>query len=230
MATSNAYDLVIIGSGPGGYVAAIRAGQLGLRTAIVEKDPFLGGTCLHRGCIPAKSLLHDAHVFEQTLQALDNGILADNVRLDFTKVQSRKNSVVQTLAKGVQHLMKKNKVDTYTGLGRLAARDRVEVEGADGSTTLQAKNVLLATGSVPRSLPGLEVDGDRVINSDHVLQLEQVPKSMVVLGAGAVGVEFASAYARFGTKVTLIELLERVLPLEDAETFRRKSSARCASR
>ncbi len=217
MATSNAYDLVIIGSGPGGYVAAIRAGQLGLRTAIVEKDPFLGGTCLHRGCIPAKSLLHDAHVFEQTLQALDNGILADNVRLDFTKVQSRKNSVVQTLAKGVQHLMKKNKVDTYTGLGRLAARDRVEVEGADGSTTLQAKNVLLATGSVPRSLPGLEVDGDRVINSDHVLQLEQVPKSMVVLGAGAVGVEFASAYARFGTQVTLIELLERALPLEDAD-------------
>ncbi len=215
MATSNAYDLVIIGSGPGGYVAAIRAGQLGLRTAIVEKDPFLGGTCLHRGCIPAKSLLHDAHVFEQTLQALDNGILADNVRLDFTKVQSRKNSVVQTLAKGVQHLMKKNKVDTYTGLGRLAARDRVEVEGADGSTTLQAKNVLLATGSVPRSLPGLEVDGDRVINSDHVLQLEQVPKSMVVLGAGAVGVEFASAYARFRWRTP---------------TFRRKSSARCASR
>jgi dihydrolipoamide dehydrogenase len=216
--TSNAYDFVIIGSGPGGYVAAIRAGQLGLRTAIVEQDPFLGGTCLHRGCIPAKSLLHDAAVFEQTLHALGNGILADNVRLDFAKVQSRKNSIVQTLAKGVQRLMTKNKVDTYTGVGRLAGGRAVEVLAADGSTqTLQAKNILLATGSVPASLPGLKVDGRRVINSDHVLQLEQVPKSMVILGAGAVGVEFASAYARFGSKVTLIELLDRVLPLEDAD-------------
>lgn len=216
--TAQDYDLVIVGSGPGGYVAAIRAGQLGLRTAIVEKDPFLGGTCLHRGCIPAKSLLHDAHVFEQTLKALDNGILADNVRLDFARVQSRKNTVVQTLAKGVQHLMKKNKVDVVSGMGRLADRTRVEVRGADGSTSsLSAKTIILATGSVPRSLPGLEVDGDRVLNSDHVLQLEQVPRSMVILGAGAVGVEFASAYARFGTKVTLVELLERVLPLEDAD-------------
>ena len=218
MAKSNAYDLVIIGSGPGGYVAAIRAGQLGLRTAIVEKDSFLGGTCLHRGCIPAKSLLHDAAVFQQTLHALDHGVLADNVRLDFSKVQERKNSIVQTLAKGVQHLMKKNKVETLTGVGRLAAGGSVEVRGADGSTQLQARYIILATGSVPRSLPGLNVDGDRVINSDHVLQLEQVPKSMVILGAGAVGVEFASAYARFGTEVTLIELLDRVLPLEDADS------------
>ncbi len=217
VASSNAYDMVIIGSGPGGYVAAIRAGQLGLRTALVEKDSFLGGTCLHRGCIPAKSLLHDAAVFEQTLKALEHGIVADNVRLDFSKVQERKNSIVQTLAKGVQHLMKKNKIDTYTGRGKLAGRDRVEVHGDDGTQTLQAKKIVLATGSVPRTLPGLEVDGERVINSDHVLQLEQVPKSMVILGAGAVGVEFASAYARFGTEVTLIELEDRILPLEDAD-------------
>ena len=217
MATTTSYDVVIIGSGPGGYVTAIRAGQLGLRAALVEKDAFLGGTCLHRGCIPAKSLLHDAAVFEQTLHALDHGVVADNVRLDFAKVQSRKNTIVDALAKGVAHLMKKNKVDTFTGLGHLASANTVEVRGAEGTTTLQAKNVVLATGSVPRSLPGLAIDGDRVINSDHVLQLEQVPKSMLILGAGAVGIEFASAYARFGTQVTLLELLDRVLPLEDAD-------------
>jgi dihydrolipoamide dehydrogenase len=218
-ATNESYDLVIIGSGPGGYVGAIRAGQLGLRTAIVEKDPFFGGTCLHRGCIPAKSLLHDAAVFEQTLHALDHGIVAENVRLDFAKVQERKSGVVRRLAKGVEHLLKKNKVETFTGMGRLAGRDAVEVTDANGkSVRLQARHIILATGSVPKSLPGLEVDGDGILNSDHVLELQSVPQSMVVLGAGAVGVEFASAYARFGSEITLIEILERILPLEDADS------------
>jgi dihydrolipoamide dehydrogenase len=213
------YDLVIIGSGPGGYVAAIRAGQLGMRTLVVEKDPVFGGTCLNRGCIPAKSLLHDAAVFEQVLHGLEHGVIAENVRLDFGKVQSRKNAIVQKLTKGVEHLFKKNKVESVQGTGRLAGRDRVQVTRPDGSTMeYTARHVLLATGSVPRSLPGLEIDGDRIINSDHVLELSAVPKSMIILGAGAVGVEFASAYARFGTKVTLVEMLDRILPLEDADS------------
>lgn len=212
------YDLVILGSGPGGYVGAIRAGQLGLKVALVEKDPFFGGTCLHRGCIPAKSLLHDATVFHQTLHALAHGVHADNVRLDFGKVQERKNDIVKKLSRGVETLLKKNKVETFRGFGRLAARDAVEVQPPDGGTvTLRARNILLATGSVPKSLPGLEMDGDRILSSDHVLELQQVPESMLVLGAGAVGIEFASAYARFGAKVTVVELLDRIVPFEDAE-------------
>ena len=215
------YDLVVVGSGPGGYVASIRAGQLGLRTALVEKDPFFGGTCLHRGCIPAKSLLHDAALFHQMLEGLKHGIVADNVRLDFSKVQKRKTDVVQKLAKGVEFLLKKNKVETVTGIGLLAGRDGVEVRKPDGSSvTLRARNILLATGSVPRGLPGLEFDGQRVLHSDHVLALPEVPKSMVILGAGAVGVEFASAFLRFGSKVTLVELLDRIVPLEDEESSR----------
>jgi len=212
------YDVIVIGSGPGGYVGAIRAGQLGLKAAIIEKDPFWGGTCLHRGCIPTKSLLHDAAVFEQTLEGLKHGILADNVRLDFAKVQKRKSGVVKKLAKGVEFLLKKNKVEMIHGAGRLLSANSVEVQAADGSKqTLQTKNVILATGSVPRSLPGLEIDGVDVLSSDHVLELKEVPKSMVILGAGAVGVEFASIYARFGTDVTLIELLDRIVPNEDVE-------------
>ena len=220
MADANkVYDLVIIGSGPGGYVGAIRAGQLGLQVALVEKDPFFGGTCLHRGCIPAKSLLHDAAMFQHTLNGLKHGIVAENVRLDFSKVQTRKGDVIKKLAKGVEYLLKKNKVDTFQGVGRLAGRDRVEVRKPDGGTvTLQAKNIMLATGSVPRGLPGLEFDGERVLHSDHVLELQEVPKSMLILGAGAVGVEFASAFGRFGSKIVLVEMLDRIVPLEDADS------------
>jgi dihydrolipoamide dehydrogenase len=218
LADATLYDLVVIGSGPGGYVGAIRAGQLGLKVALVEKDPFFGGTCLHRGCIPAKALLHDAAVFHQTLHGLAHGVVADNVRLDFGKVQSRKDGIVKKLAKGVEFLLKKNKVETFTGTGRLASADTVEVRKPDGATVkLRAKNILLATGSVPRGLPGIEFDGERVLHSDHVLALPSVPESMIILGAGAVGVEFASAFVRFGSKVTVIELLDRVVPVEDAD-------------
>lgn len=220
MADANTvYDLIVIGSGPGGYVGAIRAGQLGLRVALVEKDAFFGGTCLHRGCIPAKSLLHDATLFHQTLQGLQHGILVDNVRLDFGKVQARKDEVIKKLARGVEFLLKKNKVETVHGLGRLAAPGRVEVQLADGGVQeLQSKHIMLATGSVPKGLPGLEFDGERILHSDHALALPTVPQSMVILGAGAVGVEFASAYSRFGAKVVLLEMLERVVPLEDADS------------
>jgi dihydrolipoamide dehydrogenase len=215
------YDVIVIGSGPGGYVAAIRAGQLGLRAAIVEKDPFYGGTCLHRGCIPTKSLLHDAALFEQTLEGLQHGILADNVRLDFAKVQKRKGGVVNKLAKGVEFLLKKNKVEMIRGTGHLRASDKVEVRTPEGdSRSLETRNVLLATGSVPRGLPSLEIDGVDVLNSDHVLELQQIPETMIILGAGAVGVEFASIYSRFGTKVRLIELMDRIVPNEDKEISR----------
>ena len=218
MADATLYDLVVIGSGPGGYVGAIRAGQLGKKVALVEKDPFFGGTCLHRGCIPAKALLHDAAVFHQTLHALAHGVVAENVRLDFGKVQSRKDGIVKKLAKGVEFLLKKNKVETFTGLGKLVSADTVEVRKPDGGTVqLRAKNIMLATGSVPRGLPGIKFDGDRVIHSDHVLALPTVPESMIILGAGAVGVEFASAFGRFGSRVTVIELMDRVVPVEDAD-------------
>ena len=220
MADANTiYDLVVIGSGPGGYVGAIRAGQLGLRVALVEKDPYFGGTCLHRGCIPAKSLLQDAAIFHQTLHGLEHGVLADNVRLDFGKVQTRKDDIVKKLARGVEFLLKKNKVETVRGFGRLVRPDLVEVQVPGGEPVqLRAKHVMLASGSVPKGLPGLEFDGERILHSDHALALQSVPQSMVILGAGAVGVEFASAYSRFGCKVILIEMLERVVPLEDADS------------
>ena len=216
---SGSFDVIVIGSGPGGYVAAIRAAQLGLTTAIVEKDPQLGGTCLHRGCIPTKALLHTADLLEEMKDARMVGINLGSVDLDPKGVQAYKRKVVLKLAKGVEFLMKKNLVTVFAGLGKLAGPRSVSVTAADGTvTTLSAgKGVIVATGSVPRSLPGIEIDGEATITSDHILELQEVPKSLVVMGAGAVGVEFASIYSRFGSKVTIVELLPRVLPVEDAE-------------
>ena len=212
------YDLVIIGSGPGGYVAAVRAAQIGLKTAIVEKDPYFGGTCLWRGCIPTKALLENAAVYEQTRHAKQFGITTGEVSLDFTAVMQRKTIVVRKLGKGVENLIKKNKVDAHLGYGRLAGRGKVSVTGPDGKITmLETKNVLVAAGSTPRALPGITVDGKRVVTSDEILDLKQIPKSLIVLGAGAVGVEFASIFHRFGSKVTLVEMLPRVVPVEDEE-------------
>jgi dihydrolipoamide dehydrogenase len=212
------FDLVIIGSGPGGYVAAVRAGQLGLKTAIVEKDKNLGGTCLLRGCIPTKALLHTADVFDEFKHSRELGIVAEGVSLDMPQAQKHKNKIVTKLSKGVDFLMKKNGVTVFSGMGRIDAPGQITVTAADGSQkVLLAKNTMIATGSVVRSLPGLEIDGEQIISSDEVLQLSEVPKSMIVLGAGAVGVEFASMYSRFGTEVTMVELLPRVLPIEDEE-------------
>jgi dihydrolipoamide dehydrogenase len=212
------FDLVIIGSGPGGYVAAVRAGQLGLKTAIVEKDKNLGGTCLLRGCIPTKALLHTADVFDEFKHSRELGIVAEGVSLDMPQAQKHKNKIVTKLSKGVDFLMKKNGVTVFSGMGRIDAPGQITVTAADGSQkVLVAKNTMIATGSVVRSLPGLEIDGEQIISSDEVLQLSEVPKSMIVLGAGAVGVEFASMYSRFGTEVTMVELLPRVLPIEDEE-------------
>ena len=216
--TDAAHDLVIIGSGPGGYVAAIRAGQLGLSVLVVEKDPFLGGTCLHRGCIPTKAFLHSADLLQQARDGARFGVVCTGVALDLAAVQTHKRRVVTKNAKGIESLFKKNKVAWVQGTGRLAGGRTVEVAKADGSAEkIQAKNVILATGSRCGDLPFLAADGDRLINSDHALELTEVPPRLLILGAGAVGMEFASVFSRFGSKVTVIELLDRVLPLEDAE-------------
>jgi dihydrolipoamide dehydrogenase len=218
LSSTGNFDLVIIGSGPGGYVAAVRAGQLGLKTAIVEKDKNLGGTCLLRGCIPTKALLHTADVFDEFKHSNELGIIAEDIRLDLPQAQKRKNKVVTKLSKGVEFLMKKNNVEVLTGLGKILAAGRIAVTAGDGSVReVHTKNTMIATGSVVRSLPGLDIDGQQIISSDDILELQEVPKSLIVLGAGAVGIEFASMYARFGSDVTVIELLPRVLPIEDEE-------------
>jgi dihydrolipoyl dehydrogenase len=210
-------DLIIIGSGPGGYVAGIRAGQLGLKAAVVEKDPKYGGTCTLRGCIPTKALLHTAAVLDDIRDAGDLGVQVAEPKLDIVKAQERKQKVVDANAKGIEFLLKKNKVTGLRGVGRIAGPNEVEVEGADGKKTYGSKFIIIATGSVPRDIPIAPADGERILNSDHVLELQQVPASLAVLGAGAVGTEFASIYASFGTKVTLIEMLPRCLPIEDEE-------------
>ena len=216
------YDLVIVGSGPGGYVAAVRAAQLGLRTALVEKDARvpgvgLGGTCLHRGCIPTKAMLKSATLLTEVRDAADFGVRATGVELDFAGVVKFRDKVVTKGARGVEYLMKKHKVDVHAGWGRLVSRERVVITHDGGETFLQAKNVLIATGSVPRDLPFLKADGERILNSDHILKSTSVPKSLLVIGSGAVGAEFASCFSRYGTKTILVEVLPRLLPVEDEE-------------
>jgi dihydrolipoamide dehydrogenase len=212
------FDVTIIGSGPGGYVAAIRAAQLGLKTALVEKDKRLGGTCTLRGCIPTKALLMSAHVYEQVQHAAGFGVQASDIKLAFADVQKRKDKIVLKNSKGVEFLMKKNKITVFNGYGRLQLPGKVEVTGEGGKQeTIATKNIIIATGSVVRPIPGFETDGERVVNSDHILELQSVPKSLIVMGAGAVGVEFASVYSRFGCETTLVELMPRLLPIEDEE-------------
>jgi dihydrolipoyl dehydrogenase len=212
------FDVVVIGAGPGGYTGAIRAAQLGMKTAIVELDPNLGGTCLLRGCIPTKALLQSAALHHSIRQAGDFGLRVGDVQVDFPAVQKRKAGVVERLAKGVAFLMKKNGIQVFEGTGRLEGPGRVAVLSRSGkSQILEAKNVLLATGSEAKGLPGMEPDGKRILTSDQILELASVPKSLLILGAGAVGVEFASIYSSFGSKVTLVELLPRIVPGEDEE-------------
>jgi dihydrolipoamide dehydrogenase len=212
-----AYDLIVIGSGPGGYSAAVRAGQYGLKTAIIEKDPKLGGTCLHVGCIPTKALLHTADVWERFVHSEEEGILCDKPRIDYSKVVDRKNKIVAKHAKGVEFLMKKNKVEWIKGYGVLKGNGRVEVRGEQGTQTLEAKYILLATGSEARMLPGLKPDPNRILTNIEILNLTTIPKTLAIIGAGAVGVEFASIFSRFGTQVTLLEMLPRIVPVEDEE-------------
>jgi len=213
------YDVVIIGSGPGGYSAAVRAGQYGLKTALVEKDPKLGGTCLHVGCIPTKALLHSAEVWGYFKHSVEQGIHCDNPRLDLPLVLDRKAKIVNKHAKGVEYLMKKNKVDVITGHGVLKGGGRIDVrsdKSVEAVQTIEARNVIIATGSEARMLPGLQPD-DTILTNIEILSMPAIPKSLAVIGAGAVGVEFASIFQRFGSQVTLLEMLPRLVPVEDEE-------------
>src|SRR5213594_1591230 len=211
------FDLVVIGSGPGGYSAAVRAGQYGLRTAIIEKDPKLGGTCLHVGCIPTKALLHTADVWEHFVHPEADGIDCQNPRLNLPKVIDRKNSIVSKHAKGVEFLMKKNKVEWIKGWATLKGAGKIEVSGEKGVQTVEAKNIILATGSGARMLPGLQPDPEFILTNIEILNLTEVPRSLAIIGAGAVGVEFASIFHRFGVKVTVLEMLPRIVPVEDED-------------
>lgn len=213
----NSYDVVIIGGGPGGYPAAIRGAQLGLRIAVVEKEQ-LGGICLHKGCIPTKALLESAeHLHHARDESAAFGVVAPEVSFDYDKVLERKSQVVAQLHKGVQGLLKRNKVDVFYGSGTLTSPQSVRVAGSDGVHDLSAANVIIATGSRPRSLPGLELNGTTVISSDHALELTELPKSIAILGAGAVGVEWASLFHDFGVAVTVVEIMPTLVPLEDKD-------------
>jgi dihydrolipoamide dehydrogenase len=209
------YDLVIIGSGPGGYVAAIRASQWGLKTAVVEKDPFLGGTCLHVGCIPTKVFLHHADIYDYFQRAEEFGFEVKDVKINWQAMLARKTKIVNKHAGGIAMLFKKNKVDSITGWGRIAGPGRVAVEKDGATTEIETTYTMLATGSEARTLPGVELDATCILSNREILQLPSIPKSLVVVGAGAVGVEFASIYRTFGTEVTILEALPRIVPLED---------------
>ena len=208
-------DVCIIGTGPGGYVAAIRAAQLGLKVAVVERED-LGGVCLNRGCIPTKAMLRSAELMETIQHAADFGILVDNVRLDFAKVNARRDKVVKQLVGGIGGLLQSQGVQVVKGSGRLAERGKVTVTGAT-EATINAKNVVIATGSLPARVPIAGADGANIIDSDGALVLREVPPSMLVIGGGAVGSEWANIFAAFGTKVTLVEMLPTLLPLEDED-------------
>lgn len=211
------YDVIVIGSGPGGYVAAIRASQLGLKTAIVERES-LGGICLNWGCIPTKALLKSAQVFEYINHAADYGIKTAEAEADFEAVIKRSRGVAEGMSKGVQFLMKKNKIEVVMGTAKVKPGNKVEVKGADGSTKeLTAKNIIVATGGRSKELPSLKQDGKKVIGYRQAMVLPEQPKSMVIVGSGAIGVEFAYFYATMGTKVTVVEFMDNIVPVEDED-------------
>ncbi len=216
MATSQKFDVVVVGTGPGGYVAAIRCAQLGLSVAAVEDDRP-GGVCLNWGCIPTKALLRNAEVVNLCQRAAEFGITLSGFQADYAAAIQRSRRVADRMAKGVEFLFRKNKIALFSGRGVLRSATAIEVAGPKGSQALEAKHVILATGSAPRSLPGVTIDEDRVMSSNGAVRNERAPRSLVIIGAGAVGVEFADVYASYGVKVTLLEALPRILPVEDEE-------------
>ncbi|WP_107838572.1 dihydrolipoyl dehydrogenase [Metasolibacillus meyeri] len=227
------YDVVILGGGTGGYVAAIRAAQLGLKTAVVEKAK-LGGTCLHKGCIPSKALLRSAEVYRTAKDGEAFGVEVDGVKLQFEQVQNRKNTIIKTLHAGIEGLMKKGKIDVYYGTGRILGPSifspmpgTISVELADGGENemLVPTNVIIATGSKPATLEGIPVDGERILNSDHALELEALPSSILIVGGGVIGIEWASMLCDFGVDVTVLEYGERILPTEDADIAKEMTKA-----
>lgn len=222
------YDLVVLGGGPGGYVAAIKAAQCGMEVAIVEREK-LGGTCLHKGCIPSKALLRSAEVYDLAKQGFEFGVQTDNVKLDFNRVQERKAGIVEQLHKGVQHLMKKGKIDVFEGFGRILGPSifspmpgTISIEYANGqeNTMIVPKYVLISTGSRPKSLPGLEIDGEVILSSEEALELEQLPESMIIVGGGVIGIEWASLLTDFDVEVTVLEYADRILPGMDKDVAR----------
>ena len=214
------FDLVIIGGGNAGYIPAIRASQLGMKVALIEKREggHLGGTCLNVGCIPTKALLHTAHLLHDAKNGEEFGVKMGDIEFDYPQAAKRREKVVTQLRRGVQGLMKKNKVTVYNGVGSFVEPKKIKVENGEGSEELEADKVLISTGSAVNTLPGLEFDGEKVISSDDIVtNNEWYPKSVIILGSGAVGVEFASMYKDFGTEVTIVEILDRLVPLEDPE-------------
>ena len=211
------YDVAIIGSGPGGYVAAIRAGELGLKTIVVEKDPYLGGTCLHIGCIPTKVLLHHADVYDHFKNAAELGFEVSGLKINWANILARKSKIVTKHAKGIEFLFKKNKVEWVQGWGKYSGPGKVSVEKDGKTSTIEAGGILLVSGSEAKSLPGIEPDHKQIVTNRSILQLPEIPKTLIVVGAGAVGVEFASIFNSFGSEVTILEALPRVVPVEDEE-------------
>ncbi|MBL8914150.1 MAG: dihydrolipoyl dehydrogenase [Archangium sp.] len=216
---ADTFDVVIIGSGPGGYVAAIRAGQLGLKTAMIEKDKKLGGTCLLRGCIPTKALLYTAELYSHIQHAATFGINTSNPSIDWAQAHKHKQKVVDKGAGGIEYLMKKNKVTVFRGVGKIAGKGKVEFTASEGGakSVIEAKNIIIATGSVVTTLPSITLDHKRILSSDSILELPVIPRSIIVLGAGAVGTEFASIFNHVGSEVTLVEYMPNVLPIEDVD-------------
>ena len=210
------YDIIVIGSGPGGYVTAIRASQLGFKTAIIERES-LGGICLNWGCIPTKALLKSAQVYEYLNHAKDYGISADNIKADFSGVVKRSRDVADGMSKGIQFLMKKNKIDVIMGTAKVKAGKKVDVTADGKTTTYEGKHIIIATGARSRQLPNLPQDGKKIIGYREAMTLPKQPKSLVVVGSGAIGVEFAYFYATMGTKVTIVEFLPNIVPVEDEE-------------
>lgn len=215
------HDLIVIGAGPGGYVAAIRAAQLGKNVACVEREPLLGGTCLRVGCMPSKAMLESSHLYEQVAGGLEKqGIKTTGVKLDLPAMLRNKERVVQSLGGGVDSLFKKNRITRYFGHGRIDGPGRVVVQGKDGTEELTAPHILIATGSKPATLPGIELDGDRIGSSTEALCYDQVPPHLVVIGAGYIGLEMGTVWRRLGAKVTILEYLDRILPGMDSDLAR----------
>ncbi len=214
---AESYDVIVLGSGPGGYVAAIRASQLGLKTAIVERE-LLGGICLNWGCIPTKALLRSAEIFHFMQHAKDYGLAAEKISADLDAVVKRSRGVAKQLNQGVTHLMKKNKIAVHMGTGKLTGKGKLSVTAADGKVTeLVAKNIILATGARARDLPNLPADGERVWTYRHAMTPKEMPKKLLVIGSGAIGIEFASFYNDMGADVTVVEMLDRIVPVEDKD-------------
>jgi dihydrolipoamide dehydrogenase len=216
LSAESIYDVAVLGSGPGGYVAAIKGSQLGLKVALIEQYPKLGGTCLHWGCVPTKALLLNAEMYQQALNGKEFGILYSGINVDFQLVRKRKDKLIKKLSMGIDFLVRKNQIQTFNGKGRLLDRNTLQIEG-ENPQEITAKNIIIATGSEAKIFPEIPFEGQSIMTNKEILNLESIPKALLIIGGGSVGIEFASIFSRFGTAVTVVEMLPRILPLEDAD-------------